>query len=237
MAGCASVRSSALSPACSRAGALLAGCGSRTRPTTSTASRAKTARRRRRATFPAPEGRSLAELLEAADPADARRLAGGVRLLRGREPLSLRRLQEGPEPGHRRRSRPLLRAGPRGQPESRKRERQRRRRPGQEKALEEPATGPFPARVESLVDPARLPRPDDQRRPRRGHRRLLDPDRLPERRRVADRRRDQGRRRADRHAAAERHRRRGQARADGGGEGAADPHADRRRTSAATCRN
>ncbi len=57
------------------------------------------------------------------------------------------------------------------------------------KALDQPAVGPFPAAIESLDDPARVPCQDDDRRSRRRHRRLQHQHRLPQQRRVADRRR------------------------------------------------
>ena len=100
------------------------------------------------------------------------------------------------------------------------------------KALEEPATGPFPASIESLATQPAFRAADDQRRPRRGDGRLLDRHRLPQRRRVADRGRDQGRRRAERDAAAQRRRRRGPSASRGSGQKAPlihTPTAGRRR--------
>ena len=190
------------------AAALLAGCGSSDSTDTSGGEPRKPPAPPK-SDFPAPEGRSLTEVLEAAGPSELVVSPAGDGLLQGREPLPLRRLRKGPQPGQRRRGRPLLRAGAEGQPGSRKRGRKGSRCAGPDQSPRRTGDRSLPGLGRKPRDPARLPRADDQRRPRRGDGRLLDRHRLPERRRVADRRRDQGRRQAERDPAPQRHRRRG----------------------------
>ena len=127
------------------AGALLAGCGSSDSTDTSGAA-AENRPAPPKSDFPATEGRSLTEVLEAAGPSELVVSPGRVRLLQGREPLPLRRLRKGPQPGHRRRGRPLLRRRSRRSTRKPKKRAPRAPKRGpQIKALEEPATGPFPA--------------------------------------------------------------------------------------------
>ena len=198
MAGCASVRSSALSPACSRparsAGRLRLGRLDR-RPRRRAP---KTARRRRRATSRPPKAARSRRCSKRPSPAELVVSPAAIGLLQGREPLSLRRLRQGPHarsptPKSPSTSRRCPKVNLKAEKEGAKGADAR----AKIKALEEPAIGPFPATVESLATQPAFRAADDQRRPRRGHRRLLDRHRLPQRRRVADRGGDQGRRQAD----------------------------------------
>ena len=184
------------------AGALLAGCGGGSDSTDDLGARAAESRPAPpKSDFPSAEGKTLREVAEARRrPLRTGRLAGRDGLLQGREPLPVRRLRTATAPRSPTPKSPST--SPRC-PRSTRRPRNEgakggRAREAQNKALDEPAVGPFPASIETPRHPARLPRADDQRRPRRRHGRLLDRARLPQRRRVADRGADQGRRRTDR---------------------------------------
>ena len=95
-------------------------------------------------------------MLEAAEAVRAGRLAGGDGLLQGREPLPVRRLRKG---SHARSATPrspstsprCRRSAPKAENENAKGAEAR----ANEKALEQPAVGPFPASIESLeTEPA-----------------------------------------------------------------------------------
>ena len=72
-----------LSPACSRRGLLVAGCGSSDDSTTGSSGSAESRPAPPKSEFPAAEGSTLAEVLEADRTVRTRRLAGGDGLLQG----------------------------------------------------------------------------------------------------------------------------------------------------------
>ena len=230
MARCARVRTFALSPACSRRAALLAGCGSgdstdqlageRRKPPCAAEERVPGARR------PLAHGNARSGTPSRPNSSSRRRPRSSTRARTASPSASSSKDRT---PVNDAAGGDLLRAGPRGQPESGKSGRQGRRSAGpQIKALEEPATGPFPAKVETPADQARLPRRDDQPTTRT-------------RRRPSTRPRSTSPRTASggspalikegdkltRDAAAERRRRPLRPRAPGRRPGADDPHADR----------
>ena len=231
--------SSAPPPACLRRPRCSAGCGSGDSDRRPRGERRKPPGAAEERVPARPKGRSLRRSARRRPKPDRTgRLAGGDGLLQGREPLPLRRLPQGPHPVDDAEVALYFARCPKCTREAEKRKPRAPRRRREIKALEEPAIGPFPARDRKPRDQARLPGGDDQRRPERRDRRLLDRGRLSratasggsprvikegdqlsatllpsvDRRRVPPRMPQVGR------------------------QGAADPHADRRTTSAATSR-
>ena len=144
--------------ACLFAAALLvAGCGGDSGSTDSTGGSGASAESRPappKSDFPSPEGRTLREVLKAADgPSELVVSPAAHGLLQGREPLPVRRLRTRPHPGAGCRSRPLLRQG--ADAEAGRQVEVGQQRPGRESrgpgAGRSPRSGPFPASIESLA--------------------------------------------------------------------------------------
>ena len=161
------------------------------------------------------------------------RLAGGDGLLQGREPLPVRRLPARPHPGPRRRrspsTSPRCRLRAKATAAESRTEGKGARAAAEAKAARTAGDGPVPGGDRKPRHPARLPRPDDGRRPRRRHRSSTTTDvdfpsngewRIAALIKEGDE--------DHRDAAAERRGRRVHRDPAGRGEGAADPHADRR---------